>query len=59
MGTLIDSGHCEKVAGYIDRGLSQGAALFLDGRDHPQGDHAGYPGRPSSPSEQRHERGAR
>ncbi|HAT3513632.1 MULTISPECIES: aldehyde dehydrogenase PuuC [Serratia] len=44
MGTLIDSGHCEKVAGYIDRGLSQGAALFLDGRDHPQGDHAGYLG---------------
>ena len=33
-----------KVAGYIDRGLSQGAALFLDGRDHPQGDHAGYLG---------------
>ncbi|RTF89517.1 aldehyde dehydrogenase family protein, partial [Serratia marcescens] len=44
MGTLIDSGHCEKVAGYIERGLSQGAALFLDGRDHPQGDHAGYLG---------------
>lgn len=44
MGTLIDNGHCEKVAGYIDQGLSQGAALFLDGRDHPQGDHAGYLG---------------
>lgn len=44
MGTLIDQGHCEKVADYIEQGLTQGAALFLDGRDHPQGEHGGYLG---------------
>ncbi|QJW56133.1 NADP/NAD-dependent aldehyde dehydrogenase PuuC [Serratia plymuthica] len=44
MGTLIDQAHCEKVAGYIEQGLSQGAALFLDGREHPRSGHAGYLG---------------
>ncbi|MFC0227165.1 aldehyde dehydrogenase PuuC [Serratia aquatilis] len=44
MGTLIDDQHCEKVAGYIEQGLSQGASLFLDGRHHPQGQHRSYLG---------------
>ena len=44
MGTLIDHGHCEKVVGYIEQGLEQGAALFLDGRDHSQGSQPSYLG---------------
>ncbi|AHG22283.1 aldehyde dehydrogenase [Chania multitudinisentens RB-25] len=44
MGTLIDQGHCEKVVSYIEQGVKQGATLFLDGRDHPQGNHQSYLG---------------
>ncbi|EFE94471.1 aldehyde dehydrogenase PuuC [Serratia odorifera] len=44
MGTLIDSDHRQKVANAIERGLQQGATLFLDGRTHPLGDHDGYLG---------------
>ncbi|MFO6490818.1 aldehyde dehydrogenase PuuC [Hafnia alvei] len=44
MGTLIDSDHCEKVNEYIAAGLAEGANLYLDGRDHPQGEHGSYLG---------------
>lgn len=44
MGTLIDNAHCEKVVGYIEQGLEQGAALFLDGRQHAQGSQPSYLG---------------
>jgi len=44
MGMLIDHGHCEKVVGYIEQGLEQGAALFLDGREHKQGSQPSYLG---------------
>lgn len=44
MGSLIDQTHCEKVTDYIEQGLNQGAALFLDGREHAQGSHASYLG---------------
>ena len=44
MGTLIDADHCEKVNEYIAAGLAEGANLYLDGRDHPQGEHGSYLG---------------
>lgn len=44
MGTLIDHGHCAKVVGYIEQGLKQGAALFLDGREHTQSSQQSYLG---------------
>ncbi|MBI4551300.1 MAG: CoA-acylating methylmalonate-semialdehyde dehydrogenase [Candidatus Latescibacteria bacterium] len=33
MGPLVTQQHLERVKGYIDAGLSEGAELFLDGRD--------------------------
>jgi malonate-semialdehyde dehydrogenase (acetylating)/methylmalonate-semialdehyde dehydrogenase len=32
MGPLISRVHCDKVAGYVDQGVAQGAKLVLDGR---------------------------
>jgi malonate-semialdehyde dehydrogenase (acetylating) / methylmalonate-semialdehyde dehydrogenase len=42
MGPVISAQHRERVRGYVDRGLSEGATLALDGRatrvdDHPEG----------------------
>jgi gamma-glutamyl-gamma-aminobutyraldehyde dehydrogenase len=44
MGTLIDQAHCEKVAGYIEQGLSQGARDRQGTAQHPRSGHAGYLG---------------
>jgi malonate-semialdehyde dehydrogenase (acetylating) / methylmalonate-semialdehyde dehydrogenase len=46
MGPLITRQHREKVLGYIEKGLSEGASLILDGRDyrdskHPDGYYLG------------------
>jgi malonate-semialdehyde dehydrogenase (acetylating)/methylmalonate-semialdehyde dehydrogenase len=35
MGPLISARHRERVLGYVDRGVSEGAALVLDGRQRP------------------------
>ena len=32
MGPLITRAHCEKVKGYVERGVSEGATLVVDGR---------------------------
>jgi malonate-semialdehyde dehydrogenase (acetylating) / methylmalonate-semialdehyde dehydrogenase len=42
MGPLVTAAHREKVAGYVDKGISEGAKLVLDGRNvklagHEQG----------------------
>lgn len=42
MGPVISRGHRERVLGYIEKGLAEGARLILDGRDiqvegHPDG----------------------
>lgn len=43
MGPLITAGHRERVAGYIDRGLSDGATLVADGRNPTvNGDTGGF-----------------
>jgi malonate-semialdehyde dehydrogenase (acetylating)/methylmalonate-semialdehyde dehydrogenase len=34
MGPVISAAHKEKILGYIDKGLKEGAKLLLDGRDH-------------------------
>ncbi|WP_302795842.1 aldehyde dehydrogenase PuuC [Hafnia paralvei] len=44
MGTLIDAEHGSKVQEYIQQGIAEGATLYLDGRDHAQGDHGSYLG---------------
>jgi malonate-semialdehyde dehydrogenase (acetylating) / methylmalonate-semialdehyde dehydrogenase len=41
MGPLVTSAHRDKVAGYIDTGVAEGAKLVLDGRDKKI---AGYEG---------------
>lgn len=41
MGPLIREPHRERVIGYIERGISEGAQLLLDGRTHPM-PRAGY-----------------
>jgi malonate-semialdehyde dehydrogenase (acetylating)/methylmalonate-semialdehyde dehydrogenase len=46
MGPLITKEHREKVLGYIEKGLAEGARLILDGRDykhptHPEGYYLG------------------
>jgi len=33
MGPLVTPQHCEKVRGYVDRGVDEGASLVVDGRD--------------------------
>jgi malonate-semialdehyde dehydrogenase (acetylating)/methylmalonate-semialdehyde dehydrogenase len=35
MGPLITKDHRDKVAGYLDTGVAEGAVLAVDGRDHP------------------------
>ena len=32
MGPLVTSDHCQRVAGYIDKGVAEGAKLLCDGR---------------------------
>jgi len=32
MGPLVTRAHCDKVRGYVDRGVAEGAALVADGR---------------------------
>ena len=34
MGPLISKAHLEKVSGYIDQGVSEGAKLVVDGRNY-------------------------
>jgi malonate-semialdehyde dehydrogenase (acetylating)/methylmalonate-semialdehyde dehydrogenase len=34
MGPLVTSDHCKRVAGYIDKGIAEGAAPLVDGRNH-------------------------
>lgn len=46
-GPVISSEHKEKVAGYLDKGLAEGASLVLDGRDCDLAKGAGYFLRPS------------
>ncbi|MBY5970450.1 CoA-acylating methylmalonate-semialdehyde dehydrogenase [Halomonas denitrificans] len=35
MGALVNAGHRDKVAGYIQQGVDEGAELIVDGREHP------------------------
>jgi malonate-semialdehyde dehydrogenase (acetylating) / methylmalonate-semialdehyde dehydrogenase len=35
MGPLVTGGHRDKVAGYLDSGVGEGAVLAADGRKHP------------------------
>ena len=44
MGPLITREHCDKVRGYIDQGVADGADLVVDGRDYTpeQGFEDGY-----------------
>ena len=42
MGPLISAGHRERVLGYIDRGVAEGARLALDGRTGRAAQGAGY-----------------
>jgi len=34
MGPLVTSDHCRKVAGYIEKGVAEGATPLCDGRDY-------------------------
>jgi malonate-semialdehyde dehydrogenase (acetylating) / methylmalonate-semialdehyde dehydrogenase len=34
MGPLVTSDHCRRVAGYIDKGVAEGATPVCDGREH-------------------------
>ncbi len=38
MGPLISAGHKEKVVGYIETGVEEGAELVVDGREQGQGE---------------------
>ncbi len=43
MGPLVTQGHRDKVAGYLDAGVSEGASLVVDGRSvAPAGEAGGY-----------------
>ena len=33
MGPLVTAGHCRRVAGYIEKGVAEGAAPLVDGRE--------------------------
>ncbi|MBW4717597.1 CoA-acylating methylmalonate-semialdehyde dehydrogenase [Saccharothrix obliqua] len=35
MGPLVTGAHRDRVAGYLDAGVAEGAELVVDGRDHP------------------------
>jgi len=39
MGPLVTKEHLERVLGYVDAGVKEGAALVVDGRKHPVADH--------------------
>ncbi len=36
MGPVISAKHRERVLGFIDQGVQEGAEIVVDGRDHPQ-----------------------
>jgi malonate-semialdehyde dehydrogenase (acetylating)/methylmalonate-semialdehyde dehydrogenase len=44
MGPLVTAAHRDRVASYLDSGVSEGATLAVDGRVHPVigGDEAGF-----------------
>jgi malonate-semialdehyde dehydrogenase (acetylating)/methylmalonate-semialdehyde dehydrogenase len=42
MGPLVTKAHRDKVAGYIDKGVAEGAKLVLDGRASRAGGETGY-----------------
>jgi malonate-semialdehyde dehydrogenase (acetylating) / methylmalonate-semialdehyde dehydrogenase len=46
MGPLVTQVHRDKVAGYLDTGVAQGATLEIDGRTHPVT--GAEPGQPNS-----------
>src|ERR1700729_4129892 len=46
MGPLVTGPHRDKVASYLDSGVRQGAALAIDGREHPVA--GGAPGEPNA-----------
>ncbi len=37
MGPLVTSDHCARVAGYIEKGVAEGATPVCDGREHKSG----------------------
>jgi malonate-semialdehyde dehydrogenase (acetylating)/methylmalonate-semialdehyde dehydrogenase len=40
MGPLVTSDHCQRVAGYVDKGVAEGAIPLVDGRQNrPSGGH--------------------
>ena len=41
MGPLVSRAHCDKVKGYVDLGVAEGARLVVDGRDFKVPGHAG------------------
>ncbi|HEX4438934.1 MAG TPA: CoA-acylating methylmalonate-semialdehyde dehydrogenase [Thermoanaerobaculia bacterium] len=43
MGPVISAAHRERIVGYIEKGVSEGARLLLDGRENPAaGDKRGF-----------------
>jgi malonate-semialdehyde dehydrogenase (acetylating) / methylmalonate-semialdehyde dehydrogenase len=42
MGPVISAKHREKVVGYIEKGIKEGAELLLDGRTFQHGKHKGH-----------------
>ncbi len=43
MGPLVTRAHLEKVTGYVDRGVEEGAELIVDGRKQSLQDHGNSP----------------
>jgi malonate-semialdehyde dehydrogenase (acetylating)/methylmalonate-semialdehyde dehydrogenase len=41
MGPVISAGHRQRVVGYIEKGVAEGARLVLDGRQNPVADRPG------------------
>jgi malonate-semialdehyde dehydrogenase (acetylating) / methylmalonate-semialdehyde dehydrogenase len=37
MGPLVTSDHCQRVAGYVEKGIAEGATPLCDGREHKDG----------------------
>jgi malonate-semialdehyde dehydrogenase (acetylating)/methylmalonate-semialdehyde dehydrogenase len=42
MGPLVTSAHRDRIRGYIEHGVREGASLVVDGRAHPLADGAGF-----------------
>ncbi|HEX3789326.1 MAG TPA: CoA-acylating methylmalonate-semialdehyde dehydrogenase [Pseudonocardiaceae bacterium] len=43
MGPLVTGAHRDKVSSYVDKGVTEGATLAVDGRNHPvRGDSGGF-----------------